>query len=189
MDRRAVAAARAEFERAFQHSDQITAAKEFHEIEEPWTNFLVAAGRVFTKLEQGAKASARSKGWFDKKLHERRTDPLLRYVWHARNADEHTLQQITERNLGRADVLPASPEEEEGLRARLVESGERRPFALVGTVEWVLPHIVLKEVTDRGVQYSPPPLNNLSPGSVSLLVLAKLDAMLQEAEKLTNETQ
>lgn len=68
------------------------------EIEAARSDFLVAANRVFSKLEQGAKTNGTSKGWFGRKKHDRRTDPALRYVHHARNADEHRLKKVTERS-------------------------------------------------------------------------------------------
>jgi len=58
------------------------------------------ANRVYTKLEQGAKDNGRHKAWFGRKKHERRQDPLLRYIKNARDADEHGLDRITERASG-----------------------------------------------------------------------------------------
>lgn len=66
-------------------------------IEDAWGEFILAAGTIYSALEEGAKTHPISKAWFGGKKHERRTDPLLRYVHAARNADEHGLKWITER--------------------------------------------------------------------------------------------
>src|SRR5262249_4911621 len=95
MDRKAFIAARTEFDRAHQSLIELGASNNFAEIERCWTSFLVSAGRVFTKLEQGQKHSAKSRAWWSKKVHQRRTDPLLCYIWHARNADEQTIAPVT----------------------------------------------------------------------------------------------
>jgi hypothetical protein len=87
MDKKALAAAWKEYKRAVGSANVIKSAHEFAKIEDAWAAFLVAADRVYTKLEQGSKISDNSKSWWGKKVHERRTDRLLCYVWHARNAE------------------------------------------------------------------------------------------------------
>jgi hypothetical protein len=92
MDRKAVAAARTEFGRAKQSLADLAASNDFAAVERHWAAFLVSAGRVFTKLEQGSKTNNKSKGWWSRILGTRRSDPLLRYIWHARHADEHGIE-------------------------------------------------------------------------------------------------
>lgn len=87
-------------DRAVEAFDRIEAATTLVEIETAWSDFLVFANRVFSKLEQGAKSNGKSKAWFDSKKHERRTNTLLRYVHHARNADEHGIRRVTEKEPG-----------------------------------------------------------------------------------------
>ena len=60
-----------------------------------WSDFLIAASGIYSKLEQGAKVNGSSVGWFGRKRHDRKTDELLRYIHHARNADEHGLAPTT----------------------------------------------------------------------------------------------
>jgi hypothetical protein len=50
---------------------------------------------IYSKLEQGAKGCGPSDAWFGRKKYDRKTDPLLRYIHHARNADEHGLEAVT----------------------------------------------------------------------------------------------
>jgi hypothetical protein len=73
------------------------AATKLTETELAWSNLLTAAQRVYSKLEQGAKGDAESYHWWGETRHARRTDILLRYTHHARNADLHGLEPITDR--------------------------------------------------------------------------------------------
>lgn len=75
-------------------------ANSFEKLEEAWSNFLTMANRAYTKLEQGAKDNGKHRAWFGRQKHERRQDPLLRYIKNARDADEHGLERITERASG-----------------------------------------------------------------------------------------
>lgn len=60
-----------------------------------WSRFLVAAGRVYSKLEKGAKGHPKAEPWFGKAKADRKADQLLSYVHHARNAEEHGIADIT----------------------------------------------------------------------------------------------
>jgi hypothetical protein len=71
-------------------------------IETLWENFLIAANGIYSKLERGAKTNGKSKAWYGRKKHERKNDPLLSYLHHARNAAEHGIQRITSRTSTRS---------------------------------------------------------------------------------------
>ena len=60
-----------------------------------WTDFLAAASTIYSKLEQGSKSHPSSLGWFGRMKRERKVDPLLSYIHHARNSDEHGIAEIT----------------------------------------------------------------------------------------------
>jgi len=189
MEKRAVEVARTHDDHAAKSLADMKAANDFPTVERHWTAFLSAAARVFNKLEQGAKTSGQSNAWFGRKHRERKTGPLLRYVWHARNADEHTLEQITELNPGRADLVTPTAREVAALRETLRD--EKRPHAVLGLIEVVFPHVVLRSVTDRMVRYDPPDshlgksLADKSPARVGDLELTYLDAMIGEAAQLS----
>ena len=142
----------------------------------------------FTKLEQGAKVSSKSKSWWIKQLHQRQTDPLLRYLWQARNADEHTLQQINQLQPASAKVV--EPKQEDAAALERAMEKETRPWVPLGLVEWTPEHVALLRVTNRGVRYDPPkehvgkPITNSSPAHIGGLALTYLEAMLKEAESL-----
>lgn len=53
-----------------------------------WSDFLVHAQRTYDRLGKACKKGP-AKGWFDKIVSLRKTDPLLLYMHQARHADEH----------------------------------------------------------------------------------------------------
>jgi hypothetical protein len=69
-------------------------ATEIEVAEEAWTNFLISVSAIYSKLEQGAKDSNKSSPWFGEKKHERKVDPLLRYLHLARNSNEHGIERV-----------------------------------------------------------------------------------------------
>src|SRR4051812_49429482 len=76
-------------------------AKSYNSTISAWSDFLLASSGIYSKLEQGVKGCRVSEGWFGCKKHDRRKDELLRYLYHARNADEHGLSGTA---LYRADI-------------------------------------------------------------------------------------
>ncbi len=72
----------------------LKAATNYEQAEEAWTDFLLAAATIYSKLEQGSKGDGKSRGWFGQEEKERRDDPLLRYLHYARNSDEHGIERV-----------------------------------------------------------------------------------------------
>jgi hypothetical protein len=188
MDKKAIDAARTEYIRASDSLGKVATTKDFSTLETHWASFLVSAGRIFTKLEQGAKGSSKSRVWWDKQLQQRRTDPLLRYLWQARNADEHTLQRTNQLQPGSAKVVEPKKEDVAALE-RAMEK-ETRPWVPLGLGEWTPEHVAPLPVTNRGVHYDPPnehlgkPITNSSPAHLGGLALAYFEAMLNEADAM-----
>jgi hypothetical protein len=75
MDKAAVKASSDNIARATAAMHAMESAKILAEIETAWSDFLTAANRVFSKLEQGAKSNGKSTGWYGRKKHERKTSP------------------------------------------------------------------------------------------------------------------
>ena len=188
VDHKAVNAAWTEFNRAFQSITELGTSNHYAEVERHWATFLVSAGRVFTKLEQGAKSSGKSGAWWGRKVNERRTEPILRYIWHARNADEHGIQPVTELHPGSIKEVTPTPEETENFHRTMGQ--QAKPYAALALLEIVNPHVKLVEITDRGVIYKPPAtffgetINGPNPHNVGLLALSYLEKILKEADKL-----
>ena len=65
------------------------------ELEDAWSAFLIRVERMWNKLLAGGSGLP---GWQvieSEVSQQRKTDPLLRYVHHARNAGEHTIQEFS----------------------------------------------------------------------------------------------
>lgn len=63
------------------------------EFQTHWLDFLVQWKGTYTKVQQAAKDSAQEIQWFGSVNRERRNDPLLRYLFEARNDGEHNTEQ------------------------------------------------------------------------------------------------
>jgi hypothetical protein len=173
----------------------------FKAYERAWSQFLSQASRFYSKIEQGAKGCQTSEPWFGRKKHERRKDPLLSYIHHARDCDEHTIEHITSLT---ADFIGTQIDNEKGLRAsfefmvddrgrmhyRNFESknldGEDLPMMVRN------PAVALLTVHDRrfGDKFDPPemhlgrPIVDTSPRGVAALAITYLEDMLKEASAL-----
>ena len=62
------------------------------ELKIAWGDFLSNSQAVFDILEKGAGKEGKSAGWYGKKKGERKRDPLLLYLHHARSAVLHGLE-------------------------------------------------------------------------------------------------
>jgi hypothetical protein len=54
-----------------------------------WLDFLIQWKGAYTKVQQAAKDNVQEKQWFGAVTGERKADPLLRYLFEARNDGEH----------------------------------------------------------------------------------------------------
>ncbi|MDP3655546.1 MAG: hypothetical protein Q8R45_01090 [Brevundimonas sp.] len=74
-----------------------------------WTQYLLALNSVFSKLEQGAKGCGKSEAWYGRQKHLRRKDPLLAYLHHARNSDEHGIAPISKATPSTVRLMDKGP--------------------------------------------------------------------------------
>lgn len=134
---------------------------DFATFDSAWREFLQKIERVWNKAQAGVHLR---KGWkkLESELVKQRTDDqLLNYLRHARNADEHSLQQVSTdwiANLRASDVAPGSVK-----------------------VEWDIWDRPLLPVKNRGITYNPPTehlgqsiLSRLKKGTAEPIVLADL---------------
>ena len=145
----AIAQSRERLQKAEAAVVRMRTAKNFYAAESAWLDFLLAASSVYSKLEKGTKGDGRSEAWFGRIKHERRTDELLSYIHHARNADEHGIERITERKPGylaiKGDVmLNGSIGPGQRLHIQPINPTPEKPFS----IEWQNPHIKLVPVVD-----------------------------------------
>lgn len=85
--------AQVELDRAHQSIIELGATKHVGEIARHWAAFLVNFGRAYTRLEA---AAGKGSAWWAKIAQERKTEPLLCYLQHARNVDEHGFELVAE---------------------------------------------------------------------------------------------
>jgi hypothetical protein len=105
MDAQAVEQAKTKLRKAEKSLETLKAADGYDAAEEAWSDFLLAASTIYSKLEQGSKAKGSSAGWFGRKKKERKDDPVLRYLHHARNSDEHGIERVAARGGNERDLL------------------------------------------------------------------------------------
>jgi hypothetical protein len=175
--------------------DEIANAKFLPEVQSAWSDFLVISQRIHTKLEQGAKGNNESYAWWGLKRHERRTDPLLRYSHHARNADEHGLAEITERaspyvalGVGPGEWQIDITTDSNGVPSGSVSALGGQVPGKSKFVETKPARVVLVTVFDKGDSYDPPiggDATPLAPLEAAKGVLNHLTAMLGEARQLS----
>jgi hypothetical protein len=188
MDKTALEAARQEFDSAAASLSDMRASNDFPTVERHWTSFLYAANRIFTKLEQGSKSSDKSAIWWAGKVSEWRCDELLRYVRHARHAKDHTIQPIAKLQEGSAKTVEPTEQDKTALAKAM--QGETRPWTPLALVEVTWSHCKLLPVVVRGNTFHPPKTHldhavlEDTPTTVGGLVLAYLEALIKEAEKL-----
>ncbi|MGE0338805.1 MAG: hypothetical protein AB7O79_02900 [Xanthobacteraceae bacterium] len=189
MDKSAVAAARISLKKMSENVEQLKKIESFQDFESIWQDFLVAANRIYTKLEQGSKVSGKSGAWFAKKKNERKSDELLSYLHHARNVDEHTISPVHEIKKGGVGIGSTGSTVIKSLsfKGGIIEADiEGDPLRF--TIQH--PTIELLPVKDRGVLYQPPknhlgsPLSKSDPLSIAEMALIYLRNIVCEATNL-----
>lgn len=198
MDSKAVYKAQSRLRLSEKALKELSLCKSHQEFEDIWYNFLVASKNVYTVLEQGSKSSAQSRQWFGGKSDERRNDPLLAYLFHARDDDEHGLNAITEFKHGSLNIGVKRPGFSNSfyledvtiidgkITIQKIESLDNKPVL----IEQRAPHTVLATVTSRGNKYAPPTehkgtlLETNLPIPVAALGFAYLKELVEEAKTL-----
>ena len=148
-------------------------AETFPQSDRAWTNFVIHANRVYHYLCKGSKDYGSSEAWYGKIKHDRGKDPLLRYLHHARNADEHSLQNIKLP----ATLLNVSP---------ITEASSPLTITVGYSIEGYLVPVI-----DRGDKYDVPeqhqgiPLADSCPLTVAQLALKYLDGIINDAKRYT----
>jgi hypothetical protein len=169
------------------------AAKTFADFEESWRRFLNATEKCWTKIENAGKSLASDfQPWLGQYITLRREDELLRYLKHARNADQHTIQEVVEHRPGRYEfTIPGGPgvvhiqSLRTGADGRIIEyRGSHAPKIIDEP-----PRLELLRVKDRGKWYTPPSnhrgvrLKNATPLGVAETALAFYKELTESAEK------
>ena len=174
---------------AFAAFNQISVVAPFAQYEERWISYLSMLDRVWEKAQS---ACARCPGWEavrEEYVLLRRTDPVLRYLMEARNADQHTIQEVVEdRPLS---WLPFEYPEGHPLAGQPLPTDEQGRQVVTGgsiVLRWTEPKRVLVAVRgrQRGELIAPPqehlrqPLRGTDPKSVGLAALRFYERMVAD---------
>jgi hypothetical protein len=176
---------------------RLEAAPDLTEAERAWSDLLHAAAGVHTKLEQGSKKNDATRKWYAQKKSERTADQLLSYAHHARNSDEHRLDEITTiAHKGSASITirePYDPSKLVGVQIAMGTDGAGN-VRVSSSNESVVSVGMYSEdclrpvtVCDRGVNYQPPlehlgtRLPDQSPVTLGRLLIAYIDQLIRGA--------
>jgi hypothetical protein len=200
MDTKAITKARSRLRIAEKALAELADCQNYESFTDIWYTFLVAAKGVYICLEQGAKSSPQSRQWYGSKKQERKNDPLLQYLFQARNDDEHGIEPVTNFVPGRIGIGVSKPDSSRdmifgGIKFRdgvlTIEDAvahDGKPIY----VEHEPPHARLSPVASRGnVVYQPPkshlgkPLESDLPVTVGQAAFAYLSSLVDDAERLT----
>jgi hypothetical protein len=166
-----------------------------------WQDYLVQWKGTYMKVQQAAKTTPQERQWFGAVNTFRRRDPLLRWLYEARNDEEHhgltdsairkpgeTVFQILKGGPGRGQIRFGP----DGLEMIDPDTGE----TIGRLVSDTPPTACLQEVTEKdGQRKVPPPASHLDqpmspdPKVAAFLGLRWLEALLRDAEARHNSSQ
>ncbi|WP_172350838.1 hypothetical protein [Mesorhizobium sp. NZP2298] len=182
---------------AEQSCARLQQANNYEAAEQAWADFLVAVAATYSKLEQGAKGVGRSEAWFGRRKHQRKTDPLLKYLHFARNSDVHGIEHITHRDVPTIDGKPMGflPEHfgrEIPLKVQRADPITHEPIGEPSDATLRGPNIVLRTVTNAKfgdecavpTQHEGHAIDVPTPQIIAELGLKYLTAMVAEARSL-----
>jgi hypothetical protein len=178
---------------------RLESAKTLDDAESAWSDLLIAGNGIYSKLEQGSKLSGKASAWFGRAKKARKDDSLLSYMHHARNSEEHGIEDITQRvKAGTASVTlrePYDPQKLEGLQLHIGtdKRGHVRVSSsnedVISTKMYDTPSLILVRVKDpRFKEHFDPPYEHLSapiadqsPLAIGKLFIAHLERLVDEA--------
>lgn len=149
-----------ELSRAREAMSRMEAATTLREIESAWSSYLEHINRVWAKTESACKADSKFRPWQGAVKKERKADMLLKYLFHARNSDTHTLTRITSQQAGGYNI---APRQGSGLyiKQMLIGGSENGGTNILyegspAKIELIAPHVRLERVRNRDEWYTPP---------------------------------
>lgn len=191
MNPNAIEQAKARLQKAEKALADLKAAEYFDDAESAWSDFLLAASGIYSKLEQGAKGYPKSEPWFGAEKHLRKTDPLLRYIHFARNVDEHGLERVTEQSL---ENINMKFNERKHFKLQRLNQETREPEGEPMDAVLAGPTLKVVRVYDRRFgDFADPPETHLGnpvhfassfPDEIGDVALKYLRSMIERAEKL-----
>lgn len=154
---------------------------------------------MYSKLEQGSKCNGKAAAWFGRAKKARKDDQLLSYMHHARNSEEHGIEDITKRmERGQSTVtvrepMTLKPGDTVGFNVRLdafgrVKIDAHNPKDLI-VKNYDTPDIALVTVKDPRFSdvFHPPcfhkdnKLDDQSPAKIGELFIEYLELLINNA--------
>lgn len=179
---------KAELRAAARSIQDMDNASDFEEFEHNWKVFLFCTEKLWEKLEKACDKSSKFPPWQGKYRRIRKKDPLLRYLKQARNADNHSIQDLNFINSGSFTVTRTDPQT--GIAGTKHISQEEslnyNPDELF--INLFAPHPEVLPVVNKGVRYDPPKshmgerIDDLHPSTLAALGLEFYSRLIGEAE-------
>lgn len=156
--------------------------------EENWKECLRRIERCWNKVVAHYGRSPKWTGWNSKYERLRRTDELLCYLLNARGAEEHTVNEITEKKPGFVDINPAFGNvlviNQLAVQNGVIEIKSPMPIK----IDIQQPAVNLNPVTNRGRTYPVPSTHlGVAVDSTDLARLAELGISFYESAVLDAE--
>ena len=147
-----------ELSQAQQRVDKMRIARSFEEFETAWKEFLLYLEKIWIKSERECQDfKAKFEPWQGKFKNLRRNDPLLSYLKNARDSEQHSIEQIVERQPGLLRRARFVNPNGGFVKKMVINSGELTEYEgdpLL--VEFTPERAIVKSVTNSGRIYNPP---------------------------------
>lgn len=181
---------RSELSAAARAIDSMKAAETFESFEADWRQFLSCLEKAWNKTERACQPhKAKFQPWQGKFQALRKKDMLLRYLKQARDADNHSIQDIAELNPGYTGLNFANKSYGE-IKQLTIENGVITHYEGDDMVISVKPpHPVALRVKNNGQWFNPPtshldsPVESNHPVDLAILGLAFYSSFLDSVEK------
>lgn len=176
---------------AAKKADSLQHVRSPDEMKEVWSEFLVNYHRAYQRLGN-AMDTPKERGWFERLGAARKKDPLLQYLYQARDADEHGRDEIAKATQGGLAIgTGGGPIYIEkmvirGGRLEVLDGWQGRPGMPI-RAEFCPGELRLEPVTNKGTVYAVPEthlgreLRDVSPAKAASLGLIFLDDALNDA--------
>ena len=172
--------------RAIQDMDNATDLEIF---EHHWKVFLSCIEKLWEKMEKACESSSKFPPWQGKHRRTRKKDPLLRYLKQARNADNHSIQDLNYINSGSFTVIHKDPRTGISGTKHITQDESLKYNQDELFINIFSPHPEVLPVTNKGVRYDPPKIHlgeridDLHPSTLAVLGLKFYSELINEAEE------
>ncbi len=143
--------------------ERMSQAKSFEDLEDEWKIYLNSIEKCWVKVERACQhVRNKFQPWQGTFARQRKKDPLLRYIKHARNSDQHTIQEnMEEKNASSSMSVEGGPgvthiERLEIKGGKLVEYRGNKPL----TIKNLPNRVELLRVKDGSKWYNPQKSHN-----------------------------